>query len=154
MSWKSLKKNDFSFFSLLHSVFQDAENSGLCWNILYKSKRRKDQRELKYQSGILKDFMGGDYFQTLDHVLFSFVWPVWWGKIKGVLFYPSLPSSIHNGNSFVKRLLIFWCLVDGYSFSPFFQHIIQKNWLFYLHQLGKYMRQLDLSIAVVTIDLE
>lgn len=57
MSWKSLEINNFSFFfSLLHSVFQDAENSGLFWNILYKSKRIKDQKEC----GVLKEFMGGD----------------------------------------------------------------------------------------------
>lgn len=41
-----------------------------------------------------------------------------------------------------------------YSYSPFFQHIIQKNWLLYLCQLGKYRRQLDVFVAVFRIDLE
>jgi len=50
-------------------------------------KEEKDQREC----GILKEFMGGDEFQTLDHALFPFMWPMWWGGIKGVIILP-LPA--------------------------------------------------------------
>lgn len=48
--WKStgneLRKWFLRFFPLLHSVFQDDENSGFYWNILYKFKRRKRSKRM------------------------------------------------------------------------------------------------------------
>lgn len=63
----------FSFHIFFSFYFQDDENSGLCWNIFYNFIRTKRPKRMWY----LHPEILWKYFQTLDHALFPFTWPMW-----------------------------------------------------------------------------